>query len=84
MQEGNLVEKMLHQNILRRAHGFEVRTVSASKLEEWLNPYELDWIKNTAEKAKIKMYSKMKMEIAKLSILIRYGGIWLSRHLFAL
>ena len=60
-----------------------MRTVKLTKLNEWLNTYELDWIKNTAEKAQMKMYNKMKMEIAKLSILIRYGGIWLSRHFFA-
>ena len=43
----------------------------------------MDWVKNAAEKAKLKIYVKDKMEIAKLCILIRYGGVWLSRHLFA-
>ena len=76
---------MLYRNIERRAKeaGYEVRPVNSDNLEDWLNNYEMDWVKNTAEKSKLKMYSKMKMEIAKLNILIRYGGVWLSRHFFS-
>ena len=30
------------------------------------------------------MFNKMRIELAKLSLLIRYGGIWINRHYFAL
>lgn len=30
------------------------------------------------------MFAKMKLDIAKLHLLIRYGGVWLSKHCFAL
>lgn len=52
--------------------------------DEWLLKSESDWIKNTAEKAKTKVFNKMKMELAKLHILIRYGGVWVSRHYFSM
>lgn len=58
--------------------------MNPSNLEQWLDKYEVDWIKHTADKAKVKMFAKMKLDIAKLHILIRYGGVWLSKHCFAL